>query len=259
VSVPLFVNEKALGAVRAEIAERQRRVLESGRYILGPEVSAFEGAFASYLGAGHCVGVANGTEAITIALRALGVGPGDEVIVPGATFYATPEAVINAGAVPVFCDVDPDTWVMTAATAEPHVTERTRAILPVHLFGNPAPMDGLRELASARSLLLLEDAAQAHGARYGAAFAGTLGDAATFSFYPGKNLGATGDAGAIVSSNDDVAALARRLRFHGSEDKIVHTEVGYNSRLDEMQAAGLAASLGHLDTWTASRRAAIAA
>jgi dTDP-4-amino-4,6-dideoxygalactose transaminase len=253
-TVPLFATRAALVPLLDEVAARQRAVLESGRYVLGPEVEAFEREFAAFAGARHCVGVANGTEALTIALRALGVGPGDEVVVPALTFYATAEAVVNAGARPVFCDVDPRSFAMTAATAETAIGERTAALLPVHLFGNPAPMDELRELAMARGLRLLEDAAQAAGATLGGRRAGSLGDAAAFSFFPSKNLGGFGDGGAILSDDDEVATHARRLRAHGSEDKRLHTEIGYNSRLDELQAAALRVLLPQLERWTAARR-----
>ncbi len=252
--VPLFATRAALAPLLDEVAVRQRAVLDSGRYVLGPEVEAFEAEFASFVGVRHCVGVANGTEALTIALRALGVQAGDEVVVPALTFYATAEAVVNAGARPVFCDVDPATFVMTAATAEPAIGERTTALLPVHLFGNPALMGELRELAEAHGLRLLEDAAQAAGATLGGRGAGSLGDAAAFSFYPSKNLGGFGDGGAVLSNDEEVAASARRLRAHGSEDRQSHTEVGYNSRLDELQAASLRVLLPHLDEWTAARR-----
>jgi dTDP-4-amino-4,6-dideoxygalactose transaminase len=215
-SVPLFATRDVLEPLLGEIAARQRAVLESGRYVLGPEVEAFERELAAYVGAGHCVGVANGTEALTIALRALDVSPGDEVVVPALTFYATAEAVVNAGARPVFCDVDPRTFTMTAATAEPAIGERTAALLPVHLFGNPAPIGELRELAVAHDLRLLEDAAQAAGATLAGRRAGSLGDAAAFSFFPSKNLGGFGDGGAILTTDDEVAARARRLRVHGS-------------------------------------------
>jgi dTDP-4-amino-4,6-dideoxygalactose transaminase len=254
--VPLFATREAVAPLLDEVAARQRAVLESGRYVLGPEVEAFERELAAHVGVRHCVGVANGTEALTIALRALGVGPGDEVIVPALTFYATAEAVVNAGARPVFCDVDPRTFTMTAATALPAVGERTAALLPVHLFGNPAPIDELRELAAAYDLRLLEDAAQAAGARLGGRPAGSLGDAAAFSFFPSKNLGGFGDGGAVLSDDEEVAARARRLRAHGSEDKLLHTDVGYNSRLDELQAAGLRVLLPRLEEWTAARRGA---
>jgi dTDP-4-amino-4,6-dideoxygalactose transaminase len=257
--IPLFATRPALEPLLPEIAERHRAVLDSGRYILGPEVEAFEAEFASYLGVAHCVGVANGTDALTIALRALGVSEGDEVVVPGLTFYATVEAVVNAGARPVLCDVDRRTSVITAETVEPAITDRTAALLPVHLYGNPAPMDELAELAAAGGIKLLEDAAQAAGAKLGGRRAGGLGDAATFSFFPSKNLGGFGDGGAVVTDDPAVADATRRLRFHGSEDKRVHTEVGYNSRLDELQAASLRVLLPQLDPWTEARRRAAAA
>lgn len=253
-SVPLFAVRPVLEPLFDQIAARQNEVLRSGQYILGPEVEAFEAEFAAFLGARHCVGVANGTDALTIALRALGIGPGDEVVVPALTFYATAEAVVNAGATPVLCDVDADTFDMTAATAEPVIGPRTKALLPVHLYGNPAPMAELRDLASAHGLRLLEDAAQAAGAKLDGRMAGALGDAATFSFFPSKNLGGFGDGGAIVTDDDEVASIARILRFHGSEDKVLHTQVGYNSRLDELQAAGLRVLLPQLAGWTESRR-----
>jgi dTDP-4-amino-4,6-dideoxygalactose transaminase len=259
VSIPLFVTREALQPLLEEVGERQRAVLESGRYVLGPEVEAFEAEFAAYLGARHCIGVANGTDALTIALRALGVKPGDEVVLPALTFYATAEGVVNAGAVPVFCDVDPRTMAMSAETAEAAISERTTALLPVHLFGNPAPMEELLELAESRGLRVLEDAAQAAGASIGGRRTGALGNAGAFSFFPSKNLGGFGDGGAVVTDDDAVAASARRLRAHGSEDKRIHTAIGYNSRLDELQAVSLRVLLPHLDEWTAARRRAAAA
>jgi len=259
VSIPLFATQEALKPLLEEVGERQRAVLESGRYVLGPEVEAFEAEFAAYLGARHCIGVANGTDALTIALRALGVRAGDEVVVPALTFYATAEGVVNAGAVPVFCDVDPGTMAMSAATAEAAIGERTAALLPVHLFGNPAPMAELLELAEDRGLRVLEDAAQAAGASLGGCKVGALADAGAFSFFPSKNLGGFGDGGAVVTDDDAVAASVRRLRAHGSEDKRIHTEIGYNSRLDELQAASLRVLLPHIDEWTAARRRVAAA
>jgi dTDP-3-amino-3,4,6-trideoxy-alpha-D-glucose transaminase len=253
-SIPLFATRPALEPLLGEVLERQRAVVESGRYILGPEVEAFETEFAGYLGRRHCIGVANGTEALTIALRALGIGPGDEVVVPALTFFATAEGVVNAGATPVFCDIDPETQCMTRATAEGALGEGTRALLPVHLFGNVAPMEELNALAVERGLVVLEDAAQAAGATLGGRMAGSLGAAAGFSFYPGKNLGAFGDAGAIVTDDDEVAEVARRLRHHGTVDRWVHAESGYTSRLDELQAAALRVLLPHLDEWTKARR-----
>lgn len=247
--VPLFAT--SLEAYQPAIAERLSSVAASGRYILGPEVTAFEEEFAAYIGVAFCVGVGNGTDALTIALRALGIEPGDEVAVPSFTFYATAEAVVNAGATPVFCDVDPETFCVTLETVERAVTERTRAVVPVHLFGNVAPVPELRSLG----LPVLEDAAQAAGAKLDGRRAGALGDAATFSFFPSKNLGCLGDGGAIVTDDEEVAARARRLRFHGSEDKVTYTEVGYNSRLDALQAAVLRLLLPELDGWNEARRA----
>jgi dTDP-4-amino-4,6-dideoxygalactose transaminase len=254
VAVPLFAS--SLEPYHDALAERATAVVRSGRYILGPEVRAFEEEYAAYLGVAHCVGVANGTDALTIALRALGVTPGDEVVCPSFTFYATAEAIVNAGATPVFCDVDPRTACVTRETVEAVITERTRAILPVHLFGNLAPIGELRELGPA----VLEDAAQAAGARIdGGDRAGALGNAATFSFFPSKNLPCLGDGGAITTDDHRVAEEARKLRFHGSADKQTFTEVGYNSRLDEMQAAVLRVLLGELDGWNEARREAAAA
>jgi dTDP-4-amino-4,6-dideoxygalactose transaminase len=234
------------------LGQRLAEVAASGRYILGPEVAAFEQEFAAYCGAEHCIGVANGTDAITIALRALGVRPGDEVVVPSFTFYASVEATVNAGATPVFCDVDPVTFCLTRETVERAVTDRTKAIVAVDLFGWLPPLDDLRELG----LPILEDAAQAHGAERAGRRSGTLGHAATFSFFPSKNLGALGDGGAIVTSDGELAEVARRLRFHGSTDKVTYTEVGYNSRLDELQAAVLRELLPELDGWNEARRSA---
>jgi dTDP-3-amino-3,4,6-trideoxy-alpha-D-glucose transaminase len=246
--VPLFAS--SLAPYHDRLTEAIDRVARSGTYVLGPEVEAFEAEFAAYLGVRHCIGVANGTDALTIALRSLGVGPGDEVVVPSFTFYATAEATISAGATPVFCDIDPDTFCVTAETVKAALTPRTRAIVPVHLFGNVAPVAELRELG----LPVLEDSAQAVGATLDGVKAGALGDAATFSFYPAKNLPCLGDGGAIVTSDDGLAEMARRLRFHGSTDKTTFTEVGYNSRLDEMQAAVLRVLLPELDGWNERRR-----
>jgi dTDP-4-amino-4,6-dideoxygalactose transaminase len=199
--------------------------------------------------------VGNGTDALAVALRALGVGPGDEVVLPSYTFYATAEATADVGAVPVFCDVDPHTFCVTAETVRAVITPRTKAVIAVHLFGNVAPVPAIRELG----LPVLEDAAQAAGAKLGGVMAGALGDAATFSFFPSKNLPCLGDGGAVVTDDDDVAKLARRLRFHGSDDKQTFVEVGYNTRLDEIQAAALRVLLPELDGWNAARREAAVA
>ncbi len=252
-SIPLFAT--SLAPERDALVEAITRVVDSGRFILGAEVEAFEEAFADHLGVRHCIGVANGTDALAIGLRALGVGPGDEVIVPSFTFYATAEAVAAIGAVPVFCDIDPETYNVTRETVEAARTSSTRAIVPVHIFGNPAPVTDLLDLG----VPVLEDAAQSAGARLGGVATGALGHAATFSFFPSKNLGGLGDGGAVTTDDDDVAALVRRLRFHGSEDKATFTEVGYNSRLDAMQAAALGVLLPRLDGWNEARRAAAGA
>src|SRR6266511_1171330 len=206
-AVPLFAS--SLERYHARLAEALARVVESERFILGPEVRAFEEELARCLGVGHCVGVANGTDALTIGLRALGVRPGDEVVVPSFTFYATVEAVVTAGATPVFCDVEPETFCVTPEAVRAAVSPRTRAIVPVHLFGNVAPVPELRELG----VPVLEDAAQAVGASLDGVRAGALGDAATFSFFPSKNLPCLGDGGAIVTDDERVAESARRLRF----------------------------------------------
>jgi dTDP-4-amino-4,6-dideoxygalactose transaminase len=251
-AIPLFDTRTLQASLHGAIKERLGEVIERGAFILGPEVATFEREFAEYLGVRHVVGVANGTDAITIALRSLGIRPGDEVVVPSFTFYASAEAVVTAGARPVFCDVDPETRNVTSDTVRASLTPRTKAILAVDLFGLPAPIPELREFG----LPVLEDAAQAAGARLGGRHAGALGDAATFSFYPSKNLGAFGDGGAIATDDDEIAELARALRFHGSRDKQSFDYVGYNSRLDEVQAAILRILLRELDAWCDGRRAA---
>ncbi|MCW3067696.1 MAG: Glutamine--scyllo-inositol transaminase [Solirubrobacterales bacterium] len=250
--VPLFDTSTALSPLREELRVAVARVLDSERYILGPEVEAFEQEFAAYCGAGHAVGVANGTEALTIALRAMGVGAGDEVVVPSFTFYASVEAIPPTGATPVFCDIDPETYCMTAETVRAALTPRTRAVIAVHLFGNLAPVAEIEALG----VPVLEDAAQAAGSTAGERRPGALGAAATFSFFPSKNLGCFGDGGMITTSDERIAEQARTLRFHGSRDKVSYEQVGYNSRLDELQAAILRVQLPHLDEWAAGRRQA---
>jgi dTDP-4-amino-4,6-dideoxygalactose transaminase len=250
VAIPLFAS--SLTRYQDAIAEKLRDVAASGRYILGPEVKAFEDEFAAWLGAAHCVGVGNGTDALQIALRAAGVRPGDDVVMPSLTFYATAEAAANLGARPVFCDVDPATFCVTRETVERALTPRTKAIVPVHLFGNVAPIDELRELGHP----IVEDAAQAAGSTYNGARAGTLGDVATFSFFPSKNFACIGDGGAVVTNDPELEALARRLRFHGSVDKRTHTEIGWNSRLDAIQAGVLRVLLPELEGWSEARRTA---
>jgi dTDP-3-amino-3,4,6-trideoxy-alpha-D-glucose transaminase len=249
VPVPLFDPTSPLSPLRAEIRAAVHRVLDNGQFILGPEVQAFEREWAAYLGAGHAIGVANGTEAITIGLRALGVGPGDEVVVPSFTFWASAEAIPATGATPVFCDVDPDTMCVTAETVKAAMTPRTKAVIAVHLFGNVAPVAEIEALG----VPVLEDAAQAAGTTSRDGRPGALGTIATFSFYPSKNLGAFGDGGAITCRDAELADRVRTLRFHGSKDKKDYVDLGYNSRLDELQAAILRVQLPHLDAWAAAR------
>jgi dTDP-4-amino-4,6-dideoxygalactose transaminase len=250
-AVPLFDTQTPLRPLRGELLAAIERVVDDGRFVLGPEVEAFERDFAAWLGAPHVAGVANGTEAITIALRALGVGPGDEVVVPSFTFYASAEAIPPTGAAPVFCDVDPETYCVTPETVRAALTPRTKAVVAVHLFGNLAPVAEIEALG----VPVVEDAAQAAGAlaRDGRR-AGALGSLATFSFYPSKNLGAFGDGGAVVARDAQLDERVRTLRFHGSRDKVTYEEVGYNSRLDEVQAALLRVLLPHLDGWCDHRR-----
>jgi len=251
-TVPLFDTSTALAPLKEELRAAVARVLDSERYILGPEVAAFEREFAAHCGAGHAVGVANGTEAITIALRAMGVGPGDEVVVPSFTFYASAEAIPPTGATPVFCDIDPGTYCVTAETVHAALTPRTKAVIAVHLFGNVAPVAEIEALG----VPVLEDAAQAAGSRSAAGRPGALGTAATFSFFPSKNLGCFGDGGAVTTSDPELAERVRVLRFHGSHDKVTYEQVGYNSRLDELQAAVLRVQLPHLEDWARGRREA---
>jgi dTDP-4-amino-4,6-dideoxygalactose transaminase len=250
--IGLFDTATSMLTLHEQIRDRIAGVLERGVYILGPEVETFERELAQYLGVRHVIGVGNGTDAITIALRALGVGPDHDVVVPAFTFYASAEAIVNAGARPVFCDVDADTRNLTPETVRVVLTPRTRAIVSVDLFGLPAPSPDLRELG----VPVLEDAAQAAGASLDGRRTGSLADVATFSFYPSKNLGAFGDGGAIATDDDQIAELARALRFHGSRDKQTFEYVGYNSRLDELQAAILRVMLPELDGWCEGRRAA---
>ena len=252
-AVPLFDTATPLEPLRGALHAKAVEVLDSRRYILGPEVAAFESEWAAYCGADHAVGVANGTDAITLALRAMGVGPGDEVVVPSFTFYASAEAIPHTGARPVFCDVDPGTFCVTPDTVRAALTPRTRAVIVVHLFGNVAPVAEIEALG----VPVLEDAAQAAGSvAPDGRRPGQLGTAATWSFFPSKNLGAFGDGGAVTTSDDGVAERVRTLRFHGSADKQTFTEVGHNSRLDELQAALLRVQLPYLDSWADGRRAA---
>lgn len=230
-------------SLHSEIEAAWSDVLRSGRYVLGEQLEAFESELAAYLGVKHVVGVGSGTDALTLALRASGIGPGDEVIVPALTFIATAEAVCHVGATPVFCDVDIDTWTLTLDTVEPELTAKTKAIIPVDLFGNPAPYDELRQLDW---LTIIEDACQAVGSTYQGHMCGSLGDAAAISFYPSKNLPGFGDGGAVATDDTEIAKQVALLRSHGSSDGRKHEITGFTSRLDELQAAALRVMLRNL-------------
>lgn len=239
-----------------ELMEAIQRVMRSGRFILGPEVDAFEAEFAAYLGVKHAIGVNSGTDALLIALRALGVGPGDEVITTPFTFFATAESISNLGATPVFVDIDPRTFNIDPELIESAITERTKAIVPVHLYGQAADMDPITAIAHRHGLKVVEDVAQAAGGSYKALKNGALGDAGAFSFFPSKNLGGFGDGGMIATDDDDAAHLSRKLRTHGSIRKYANKTLGYNSRLDELQAAMLRVKLRRLDGANELRREA---
>jgi dTDP-4-amino-4,6-dideoxygalactose transaminase len=256
-SIPLVDLGAQHAAVADEVAEGWQQVLARTAFIGGQQVAAFESEYATFIGARHCVGMANGTDAIEIALRALGVGAGDECILPTNTFIATAEAVSRAGATPVLVDcVDDGTYLIDPDAVEAAVTPHTRAIIPVHLYGQAAPVERLLALAGRIGAWVVEDAAQSQGARRHGVSAGALGHAAATSFYPGKNLGAYGDAGAALTSSDEVATRMRMIRDHGSPRKYEHEVVGVNSRLDTLQAVVLLAKLRRLADWNAARRAA---
>jgi dTDP-4-amino-4,6-dideoxygalactose transaminase len=252
-TIPLVNLTRQYQKFAAEIDHAIHDVVARGDFILGRAVDEFETAFAQYVGAKHCVGVASGTDALHLTLRALGIGAGDEVIIPGNTFIATAQAVWSAGATPVLVDCDDATATIDVAAAAAAVNARTRAIIPVHLYGQPADMDPLLEVARDRRLHVIEDAAQAHGAAYKGRRVGTLGLAAGFSFYPGKNLGAYGDGGAITTDDETLVRELRMLRNWGSREKYVHTRMGFNSRLDTIQAAVLTVKLRYLDSWNDRR------
>jgi dTDP-3-amino-3,4,6-trideoxy-alpha-D-glucose transaminase len=252
--VPFVALDRQHGRIQDELRAAFDRVVGASSFVLGQEVEAFEDEFAAYCGVEHCVGVASGTAALTLALEAAGIGRGDEVIVPAHTFIASALAVVRAGATPVFCDVDNGTGLIDPAAAESAVSDRTAAILPVHLYGQVADVDAIGELAARHGLAVFEDAAQAHGATWRGRRAGSLGAAAGFSFYPSKNLGALGDGGAICTSDAALAERARALRHLGQRRKGEHELLGWNERLDGLQAALLRAKLPHLDAWNDARR-----
>lgn len=256
ISVPALDLKAQYASIRDEIEPVVRDVLESQYFILGPEVAGLEAEIAAYCGNAHGIGCASGSDALLLPLMAMGVGPGDEVITTPYTFFATGGAIWRTGARAVFVDIDPETYNIDPARIAEAITEKTKAIIPVHLYGQTADMDAINALAKSHGIAVLEDAAQAIGAAYQSRRAGTLGDAAAFSFYPSKNLGGFGDGGLVTTDDPDLAKRVARLRVHGMEPKYHHHEVGFNSRLDALQAAVLRVKLRHLDAWTDGRRAA---
>jgi len=252
--IPLVDLTAQYHSIKKEIDEAVLSTLESGHFILGPAVSKFEESVASYLGVRHAIGLASGTDALVLALRALDIGPGDEVIIPAYTFFATAGTVMSVGAKPVFVDVDPESYQIDTTRIRAAVTPQTKAIIPVHLYGHPAEMKPILAIAREFNLKVIEDNAQAFGAEYEGQKTGTFGEIGCLSFFPTKNLGAFGDAGGVVTNDDALAERMRMLRTHGWKKKYYSEEVGYNSRLDAMQAAILQAKLPHLDSWNEKRR-----
>jgi len=258
--VPMIDLKAQMEGLRPEIDEAIDRVLASTAFVFGPDIKEFEREFADFCGTSDACAVANGTDALHLSLRAYGIGPGDEVVTVANTFIATGEAILLVGATPVFVDVDDETYTMDPARLEEAITSRTKLILPVHLYGHPADMTAIDEIARRHDLPVLEDAAQAHGAEWNGRRAGALGHAACFSFYPGKNLGAYGDAGMVTSSDADFASRVRQIANHGAgTHRYDNVVLGTNSRLDTLQAAILRVKLGHLDRWTEERRTRAAA
>jgi dTDP-4-amino-4,6-dideoxygalactose transaminase len=252
--IPLLDLTRQHAALRAELMAAAGRVLDSARFVLGPESAALERELAARVGVTHAIGVASGTDALRLALAALGIGPGDEVITTAFSFVASASTIVMTGATPVFVDIDPATYAMDPAAIARALTPRTRAIVPVHLYGHPAAMDAISALARQHGIAVIEDAAQAIGAAYAGRPAGAWSDAACLSFYPTKNLGGCGDGGMILTDRDDVAERLRRLRHHGDGGRYRHVELGYSSRLDDLQAALLRVKLARLDEWTDARR-----
>jgi len=253
-NIPLVDLKTQYQNIKPEIDGAIRRVIDNTSFIMGKEVAQFEEAFAEFCGAKYAVGVSSGTGALFLALLAHGIGPGDEVITTPFTFFATGESISQVGARPIFVDIDPVTYNIDPDLIEAAITPHTKAIMPVHLYGQPADMDRINEIARKHDLVVIEDAAQAHGSRYNGQRAGVLGDSACFSFYPSKNLGCYGDGGAVVTNDPEVAERVAKLRNHGRMTKYEHDELGYGHRLDGMQAAILGAKLPHLDDWNAGRR-----
>ncbi|MDX1484787.1 MAG: DegT/DnrJ/EryC1/StrS family aminotransferase [Alphaproteobacteria bacterium] len=253
-NVPFFSLREAIAELRPELDAAYQRVMASGMFIRGNEVAAFEDAFAAAAGAAHAVGTGNGLDALTLVLRSLGIGPGDEIVTPCHTFIATWLSISATGATPVPVDVDPTTWTVGAEAVEGALSEKTRAVIPVHIYGHPVDMDPINDLCRPRRIAVIEDAAQGHGARYKGRRVGSLGHAAAFSFYPTKNLGAFGDGGAVTTDDGDMADRVRLLGNYGSADKDHFEARGANSRLDELQAAFLRVRLDRLEGWNARRQ-----
>lgn len=253
-NIPFLDLQALTRAIRPELDEAYRRVMDSGWFIHGTECSAFEKEFANYTGTEHCIGVGNGLDALRMILLGYGISAGDEVLVPSQTFIATWLAVSETGAIPVPVDIDARTYNIDPSLIEAVITSKTKAIIPVHLYGQPADMNPILTIAERHGLKVIEDAAQAHGAQYKGQSCGSLGNAAAFSFYPGKNLGAFGDGGAICTNDAELAGKVRRLSNYGSAKKYYHDDKGCNSRLDELQAAFLREKLRHIDQWTKRRR-----
>jgi dTDP-4-amino-4,6-dideoxygalactose transaminase len=254
-SVPFLDLQAQYRSIKAEVDPAMQQVLDSSAYVLGPAVEAFEKDFAAYCGAAHCIAVNSGTAALALLMQAYDIGAGDEVITVTNSFFASAEAISEIGATPVLVDCTDDTALMDPTLIEAAITPRTKAIIPVHLYGQPADMDSINAIAKKHGLLVFEDACQAHGARYNGKRTGSLADGAAFSFYPGKNLGCYGEGGAITTDNADIATKLRVLREHGSPKKYHHDMVGWNERMDGIQGAVLGVKLKHLDTWNAARRA----
>lgn len=252
--VPLLDLKRQYQTIKPELDSALMNVLAHAQFILGPEVKQFEEQAAAFCGVKHAIGVASGTDALLLALRACGVGPGDEVITTTFSFFASAGVISRLGATPVFADIDPKTYNVTAGQIAKKISSKTKAIMPVHLYGQMADMDAIMELAQSKRIPVVEDAAQAIGAKYKGKKAGTLGRFGCFSFFPSKNLGGLGDGGMVTCQTDEDAELIRKLRVHGSKPKYYHSIIGYNSRLDTLQAAGLAVKLKHLDNWTEGRR-----
>lgn len=271
--IPILDLSAQYQSIKAEIHDAIDRVLESGHFIMGPDVKQFEQEVAAYLGVKHAIAVNSGTDALVIGLRALGIGPGDEVITTPFSFFATAESISNVGATPVFVDIDPHTFNIDPDKIKEKISDRTKAIMPVHLYGNPAAMGQILDIAQAHSLKVIEDCAQSFGATYAGTcstcdeacsnatksriagkITGAIGDVGAFSFFPSKNLGAYGDGGLIATNDDAIADLARMLRVHGAKKKYHNEVLGYNSRLDTLQAAILRVKLPHIDAWNAGRR-----